>query len=145
MEELRRESIEKSQTSRKRVGGARDALAGLAKALLEGVGALKAFRQAAAQFFCPASQFAEAAGETLGARAQFLEPAAEALGFLSEADRAAPQALAAGVELAEAAVEGGGLSPQAGEFFAVGGKDGGEDLSFVGRAGEGRVGGGRAL
>ena len=49
------------------------------------------------------------------------------------------------MELAEAGVEGARLGAEAGEFFAVGGEDGGEDLGFAGGRRRRGIGGGRRL
>ena len=61
--------------------------AGLAELLLERVGPLGAFGEAAAERFGAALQFAEAAGERLGAAVEFPEAAAEAAALRRRAGR----------------------------------------------------------
>jgi hypothetical protein len=104
----------------------------LGQRLLEGVGATRAFSEAARQRFGTSSQLIKAAGQRFGAAPERPEPGAQALCLSRNPSRAAAQAHPARAEATETSLESPRLRAQTGDFFAVGRKHRGENIGFVG-------------
>ena len=142
VEESRREVVELAQPPRERVGGFRDTGSGSAELLLQRVGPLGAFGEAAAERVRASLQFAEPPREPFSPAAEGPQAAAQGSRLFGQARRAAAEALSPSVEPAETRLQPPCLSAEPSEFFAIGGEDGCEQSASRAAAREGWIGGG---